>query len=316
MYVFSRRAALAAWVALAAAPALAGVVELDQTCAVEDGCFPGDAPGFPIQIAEPGSYRLTGNLEVPDENTTAIEITAHDVSLDLAGWTIVGVNTCAGYPTVCDRSGAGKGVDGAGSQGAWVHDGSVHGMGSFGIHLGRGALVTDVRAWHNGGSGLRLADHAVASRCLTQRNDGAGIRTDRHSSVSESQAHGSVGDGVSSFDGSSLSGLVVSQSGRGAFASGSVVAASVATENLHTGITARRGALVRSVASRNGVSGFGDNGASSALAELTAWSNGSFGLQLGDSGVGGANVSANGSAATTGGLDLGGNLCDGSTSCP
>ena len=44
-----------------------GVIEINQAGIEADG-------GFPYVISEPGSYILTGNLMVPDENTTAIEI--------------------------------------------------------------------------------------------------------------------------------------------------------------------------------------------------------------------------------------------------
>ena len=47
-----------------AGPALAvdGVVEINQTCAVQTGCFSGDTAGYPVTITQPGSYRLTSNL--------------------------------------------------------------------------------------------------------------------------------------------------------------------------------------------------------------------------------------------------------------
>ena len=49
-----------------AAPALAvdGVLEINQTCAVQTGCFVGDTAGYPVTIYSKtgGSYRLTGDL--------------------------------------------------------------------------------------------------------------------------------------------------------------------------------------------------------------------------------------------------------------
>jgi hypothetical protein len=41
-----------------------GQLEINQACAVNTGCFPGDDPGFPVTITQPGSYRLTGNLDL------------------------------------------------------------------------------------------------------------------------------------------------------------------------------------------------------------------------------------------------------------
>ncbi len=40
-----------------------GVLEINQACAVNTGCFPGDDPGFPVTVVQPGSYSLT----IPDE---------------------------------------------------------------------------------------------------------------------------------------------------------------------------------------------------------------------------------------------------------
>ena len=45
---------------------------------------------FPIEIAEPGSYRLKRDIRVPDEKTTAIAVTADHVTIDLNGYSISG----------------------------------------------------------------------------------------------------------------------------------------------------------------------------------------------------------------------------------
>src|SRR5262249_30978241 len=56
-------------------------------------------PGtFPIVITVPGSYRLKSNLTVPDANTSAIDVEANDVALDLNGYVISGPVTCTGTP--------------------------------------------------------------------------------------------------------------------------------------------------------------------------------------------------------------------------
>ena len=44
-----------------------GVLEINQACAVETGCMPGDTAGFPVAILTSGSYRLTSSPAVPDE---------------------------------------------------------------------------------------------------------------------------------------------------------------------------------------------------------------------------------------------------------
>jgi hypothetical protein len=65
--------------------------------------------GFPFVISQPGSYRLTGNLTV-DQNTTAIQIGADNVTLDLNGFAIIGPTVCSGAPLICTPSGSGSGV--------------------------------------------------------------------------------------------------------------------------------------------------------------------------------------------------------------
>src|SRR6266540_3776373 len=75
--------------------AVDGVVLIDQNRALAGGVTPGDTPGFPVTLSVPGSYRLTGNLTVPDANTTAIQIAADNVTLDLNGFSILGPVVCS-----------------------------------------------------------------------------------------------------------------------------------------------------------------------------------------------------------------------------
>src|SRR5713226_8937081 len=91
--------------------AVDGVILIDQSRALAGNVTPGDLPGFPVTIYLPGSYRLSGNLTVPDANTTAILITASNVALDLNGFSILGPTVCVvGVATTCSPSGVGNGV--------------------------------------------------------------------------------------------------------------------------------------------------------------------------------------------------------------
>src|SRR3954466_9962513 len=89
--------------------AVDGVVLLNQSTALAGlgGC---DTPGFPIIICNPGSYRLSGNLTVPDANTTAIALFADNVTIDLNGFSISGPVTCVEgtYPVQCSAIGTGS----------------------------------------------------------------------------------------------------------------------------------------------------------------------------------------------------------------
>ena len=48
-----------------AASASEGALEINQTCALQTGCFAGDGAGFPVTIdgSAGSSYLLTGDLE-------------------------------------------------------------------------------------------------------------------------------------------------------------------------------------------------------------------------------------------------------------
>src|SRR5262249_51967263 len=100
------------------AQAADGPTLIDQRAAQAGKVTALDTPGFPVTISQSGSYRLTGNLNVPDAATTAIEITADNVTLDLNGFTISGPNVCTPNPTRCTYSGgAGIGVMAVGPPG-------------------------------------------------------------------------------------------------------------------------------------------------------------------------------------------------------
>jgi hypothetical protein len=157
-----------------AGPALAvdGVLEINQTCAVQTGCFPNDGPGYPIFIDQPGSYRLTSNLVVLNENTDGIRIGASSISIDLNGFEIVRQG-CEGAAVACvPESGIGSGIElsavAEDARGISVKNGSIVGMGAHGVALGGGAAqLHDVlregragsssmkrdrfRLWSNGG---------------------------------------------------------------------------------------------------------------------------------------------------------------------
>src|SRR5262249_44867667 len=95
-----------------AAPSYAvdGVVLINQSAALAGGVVPFDAPGFPVTIEVSGSYRLSGNLVVPDAKTTAIQILASNVTLDLNGFSITGPVQCTGFPvTSCIPFATGSG---------------------------------------------------------------------------------------------------------------------------------------------------------------------------------------------------------------
>src|SRR5689334_9768577 len=76
--------------------AVDGVVLFNQASALAGNVTPGDAPGFPVTISVPGSYRLTGNIALTDLSANVIEITADNVTIDLNGFSLIGPVVCTG----------------------------------------------------------------------------------------------------------------------------------------------------------------------------------------------------------------------------
>lgn len=152
-------------------PAACSATEISQQCALV-GCFPGDSPGFPVTITRPNAYSLCGNLVVPNKDTTAIEITANHVTIDLRGFSISGPVVCSstdGWLT-CNATGSGKGIDAHAATDVAVHDGTVQGMGDVGVVVGPASRVERIRAISNGASGIQftektalIADNTVLS---------------------------------------------------------------------------------------------------------------------------------------------------------
>ncbi|MFO0690027.1 MAG: hypothetical protein U0900_15125 [Myxococcota bacterium] len=154
-----------------------GVLEINQVCATGPGCAAGDAPGFPVSISAPGSYRLTSNLSV-DPTTTAIQVSANSVHVDLGGFAIVGPNDCGEGPTTsCTYADAGgNGIVSTGEATVLRH-GSIRGMGSRGVDFSssKRAVVEDLVVHHNGTVGIAMGIGGVARRVEASNHDDFGI---------------------------------------------------------------------------------------------------------------------------------------------
>ena len=177
--------------------AVDGVVLIDQNHALAGNITPGDTPGFPVTISQSGSYRLSGNLIVPDLNTTAIHITADNVTLDLNGFSITGPAVCTGTPTRCPALGTGIGLQAGadqtvGPRAVRVLNGSIRGMGGAGILMtGDGSFIQRVNADSNVGGGI-IAAGTVTESAATHN----GIFGIFAITVRDSTALQNVGDGI------------------------------------------------------------------------------------------------------------------------
>jgi hypothetical protein len=156
--------------------------EINQTCAAGTGCFPGDAPGFPVTIREPGRYRLTSNLAIDDVDTSAIGLSgslAGWIWIDLGGFEIRGPLVCPLPPLGCPLSGGtGDGIHFVATDRRAqlaVENGSIVGMGRYAVYASsRPALIKHIRASHGGGRySMRLAQGSVIAESASSLNAGS-----------------------------------------------------------------------------------------------------------------------------------------------
>lgn len=188
-----------------------GVIELSQTCAVETGCFAGDTAGFPVTITTAGSYILTSNLVLPNDDTDGIRISTSNVGIDLNQFSII-TASCLGSNNICrPNSGAGSGIErtSANNRGLSVRNGSVTGVGNIGVQLGEQAEVSDLLVRWNGVDGIVVDFGSSVSDSLVYQNGRDGIVADSGSSVSDNTVYDNSGDGIQTGSGCSIQGNTV-----------------------------------------------------------------------------------------------------------
>ncbi len=199
-------------------------------------------------ISKPGSYYLTGNINVSDKAKTAIHVTATGVTVDLNGFHITGAATPA------DTSGGG-GVN-ITATGGIVKNGTIAGFvfgvtGSVGVSTqllgatiigvtvqgceqaitlsGTGCVIRNCTALANF-FGIGAGIGSTIEHCTANDNMGHGISASSYSSVIDCTAQNNGAQG------SSPGGIVVDE--------GSTVAKCTASNNSSTGIVASAGCLV------------------------------------------------------------------------
>jgi hypothetical protein len=175
-------------------------VTIDQNKAMSGGVSRGDAPGFPITLSAPGSYKLMSNLSVP-MGTTGIAITASGVSLDLNGFGIYSVtNSCngAGATLQCMvTSGADNGIEAsAGVTDTRVQNGSIGFFGGAALKLNERSMVMRLRAFTNGGIGVSVGADSLVAEVSAYRSASHGISALNGALIVDSQADGNAKNGV------------------------------------------------------------------------------------------------------------------------
>lgn len=222
---------------------------IDQNKALAGNITPGDAPGFPITISVPGSYKLMSNLQVP-AGSKGIMITAKQVSLDLNGFTISGPGACiwnsSSYLVSCSQPADWtlSGIEiGANANGAHIQNGTVRGFAGAGIYgPGLGQSISD----------MRLLENATAG--VSTGNDFGGARI-RNSFAEFNAGHG--------------------------FAGGSMVMNSVAQRNSGRGFTGNWLIVHDSFATLNGGGGLSVSGVKGTVVFLNKQANVLAGSSMG-----------------------------------
>jgi len=161
-----------------------GVLEINQACALNGGCFSGDNSGFPVAINQGGSYRLTSDLTV-DTTTGAIWILTSDVTLDLNGFTIR------------SSTSQGNGLNLNSATNVEIRGGTIRGF-SYGVWMSDSELVRviDVRAFGNATYGLLTQGNGSIVRGCTVAGNGRGIRGFPGSLIVENVVHDNTLDGM------------------------------------------------------------------------------------------------------------------------
>jgi len=164
--------------------AVDGISLIDQNRALAGNVTPRDTPGFPVSITQPGSYKLSGNLIVPDGSMTVIEISSDFVTLDLNGFSIIGPVDCSGgFPCNGVSTGydIGIGIKAGGLSthhyfNLTIRNGTIHGMAGSGIYLaGDSIVVEDMHVRSNGWYGMYLSRNVIfgpgAQSCVIVRHN-------------------------------------------------------------------------------------------------------------------------------------------------
>jgi parallel beta-helix repeat protein len=149
---------------------------------------------LPFKISKSGSYAVTGDL-TGTAGKAGITIAADDVTLDLNGFSLIGV---AGSLAGIDLEGARRNVV--------VRNGTVRAWGEKGLALSGAASsqIEQVRSLLNGAAGLHLGESGRAHSCIASDNGGFGIEVGSGTTVSQCVASGNLDGGIKAGSGCAI----------------------------------------------------------------------------------------------------------------
>lgn len=170
--------------------------EVEPRTPLSQETTPGNADSV-FKITEPGSYYLTGNL-VGEAGKHGIEIASDDVTLDLMGFTVRGVEGSLDGVTI-GGSGAVPVVSGAA-----VRNGTVADWGGRGVDLdlfpgvSSAAVVERLQVRRNGSDGI-CVQAGVVRDCVSEFNGGFGIASFFTGKIESCFVSSNASDGIRFF---------------------------------------------------------------------------------------------------------------------
>ena len=317
------------------AGAVDGVIEINQTCAVNTGCFAGDSPGFPVDINAAGSYRLTSDLSLTDADS-GIRVSSSNVSIDLNGFTI-GFASCLGNT---GNFGIGRDSSGLGVSAIdniTVENGTIQSVCGIGIRLisANSVRIRNMHVSDNFWGGIDFSNSLLggfndSERCVIENttvtnNQGPGIYAcAQHLVAVNNTVTHNQGFGIQFGTSATVRGNVVAYNAANAiFGNGGVIDGNTVSWNTGTGISTSQAVVTNNLVGHSGNAGIQCFGRCVAKNNMVSFSTG-FGF------VGGAGASAGGfgdnvftdnnggtgNPQVSGGIEIGTNVCDGNTTCP
>ena len=239
------------------------VASAEPRTAINAANTPGDADSL-FKITLPGSYYLTGNI-TGVVGKHGIEIAASGVSIDLAGFDLLGVagsldgiSDTIGAVNVQVRNGSirdwrDEGVDCTNSESASVSDVNVRNCFGIGIAIGRYGSVSRCSAVSNGAGGISTAFNCIVSACTVAQNATGGIMATTDCRVVDCTASTNAGSGISAGTGSTISGCAATDNGANGIITGNgcTVTNCSANSNNSNGISTGNGCTVVSCTARD-----------------------------------------------------------------
>ncbi len=222
---------------------------------------PGDSNSL-FRIAQPGSYYLEGNL-AGVVNRHGIEIASSNVTLDLMGYSLLGVpgsrtgivtDGARGNLTIRNGHVAKWGEGGidlapelpTANSNVLLHDLTATSNVGVGFRAGNNAVVRDCIAHANGGTGIIVRNQGVVSQCVASSNGSSGIDVGSGVTLSNCSTVSNVLSGIVTLRGCTIIGCSSSTNGGNGISAGAacLIANCNGDRNLMNGISAAIGSSV------------------------------------------------------------------------